>query len=256
MDSQRSMDTENVRDISQSPLHVAPITVALLNDYPLVVQGLRAMLAPYSHRVEVVELRTKSTDVSRPVDLALYDTFGRGTLGLHRAAEVACDEHVPNTVLYTWSTDPELRRRALDLGLRGVISKTVGGEALVRALETLHAGETLIEPPLDSPSDDIAPDGQASRWPGSEVGLTQREAEMLALITQGFTNAEIARAVFLSPNSVKSYIRSAYRKIGVVRRSQAVAWGMRHGMAPGVPTTTPRPSRSRVQAWPLTSQPS
>lgn len=53
---------------------------------------------------------------------------------------------------------------------------------------------------------------------------------MMTLITRGHTNAEIASATYLSPNSVKSYIRSAYRKAGVERRSQAVAWGMENGL--------------------------
>jgi len=61
--------------------------------------------------------------------------------------------------------------------------------------------------------------------------LTEREEQVLALIAEGLTNQEIADRVFISINSVKTYIRSAYRKIGVTSRSQAVAWGLRHGMA-------------------------
>ena len=73
-------------------------------------------------------------------------------------------------------------------------------------------------------------DARQGGWPGQDAGLTQREAEMVTLITRGHTNAEIAATTYLSPNSVKSYIRSAYRKMGVERRSQAVAWGIAHGM--------------------------
>ena len=69
-------------------------------------------------------------------------------------------------------------------------------------------------------------------WPGREFGLTEREAEVLALITQGLSNQEIAERSYLSINSVKTYIRTAYRKIGVTRRSQAVVWGMKHGFEP------------------------
>ena len=58
--------------------------------------------------------------------------------------------------------------------------------------------------------------------------LSEREAQVLALIVEGLTNQEIADRVFVSINSVKTYIRSAYRKIGVNSRSQAVAWGLRH----------------------------
>ena len=66
-------------------------------------------------------------------------------------------------------------------------------------------------------------------WPGREEGLTEREAEIIALITQGKSNDEIAAVSYLSKNSIKSYIRSAYRKIGVTSRTQAVLWGVDHG---------------------------
>ncbi|CAI9402613.1 Response regulator protein VraR [Aestuariimicrobium sp. T2.26MG-19.2B] len=212
---------------------VSPIRVALVNDYPLVVEGLRAMLAPFQSRVNVVEMVIQDTEVSPDVDVALYDSFGRDLSGLRTAAEVAHDNRGVRAVLYTWKADPGLVSKALDSGVRGVISKTISGEALVEAIEAVHAGETVVSDPevfAQGPDDELPAD--PARWPGADAGLTQREAEMIALITQGHTNADIARSVFLSPNSVKSYIRSAYRKIGVVRRSQAVAWGMEHGMVP------------------------
>ena len=66
-------------------------------------------------------------------------------------------------------------------------------------------------------------------WPGRNEGLTDRESEILALITQGNSNAEVAKLTYLSPNTVKSYIRTIYRKINVTSRTQAVLWGVRHG---------------------------
>jgi DNA-binding CsgD family transcriptional regulator len=69
-------------------------------------------------------------------------------------------------------------------------------------------------------------------WPGRSEGLTDRESEILALITQGHSNAEVATLTYLSPNTVKSYIRTIYRKIGVSSRTQAVLWGVRHGFTP------------------------
>jgi phosphoenolpyruvate carboxylase len=69
-------------------------------------------------------------------------------------------------------------------------------------------------------------------WPGREHALSAREAEVLALIAQGLSNQEIADRAFLSINSVKTYIRSAYRKIGVERRTQAVLWATQNGFVP------------------------
>ncbi|MFC6345056.1 LuxR C-terminal-related transcriptional regulator, partial [Nocardioides hankookensis] len=61
-------------------------------------------------------------------------------------------------------------------------------------------------------------------------GLSAREVQVLALIAAGLTNQEIADRVFVSINSVKTYVRSAYRKIGVNSRSQAAVWGLQHGL--------------------------
>nr|WP_272917777.1 LuxR C-terminal-related transcriptional regulator [Nocardioides flavescens] len=69
-------------------------------------------------------------------------------------------------------------------------------------------------------------------WPGEAEGLTSRESEMVCLITSGLSNAEIARTLFLSINSVKTYIRTAYRKMGVASRSEAILWGIDHGFRP------------------------
>ena len=69
-------------------------------------------------------------------------------------------------------------------------------------------------------------------WPSRGEGLSDRESEILALITQGRSNAEVAALTYLSPNTVKSYIRTDYRKIGVGSRTQAVLWGVKHGFTP------------------------
>ena len=65
-----------------------------------------------------------------------------------------------------------------------------------------------------------------------EPKVTEREREILALITQGKRNDEVAELTYLSKNSIKSYIRTAYRKIGVSSRTQAVLWGVAHGFLP------------------------
>ena len=95
---------------------------------------------------------------------------------------------------------------------------------LVTALDMVHKGEVVVsEEPDRLPL--IGGD-----WPGREEGLTARESEVLCLITQGLTNAQIVERTHLSINSIKSYIRSCYRKINVDSRSRAVLWGVDHGM--------------------------
>jgi DNA-binding CsgD family transcriptional regulator len=73
--------------------------------------------------------------------------------------------------------------------------------------------------------------------------LTDREAEILALITQGKSNADVATLTYLSPNTVKSYIRTIYRKIDVGSRTQAVLWGVKPRLHPRPPPDRPLAGR-------------
>lgn len=76
------------------------------------------------------------------------------------------------------------------------------------------------------------------KWPGQRYGISERESEVLTLIAQGWSNQEIAEHTYLSPNTLKTYIRSAYRKIDVTTRARAVIWGITHEMTPDPHRTT------------------
>ena len=202
-----------------------PIRVAVVNDYEIVVAGVAAMLAPYQHRVVVVELDS-SLPVISDVDVILYDTFAAV-----QGDGVDLDDLVrgggAQVVIFSWNVDEELVRKALERGAAGYLSKGLDAEQVVAGIEAVVRGETVTPPEVA-----VAERDAAGEWPGREFGLSAREAEVLALITQGLSNQEIAERTYLSINSVKTYIRTAYRKIDVSRRSQAVAWGMRHGFEP------------------------
>ena len=205
-------------------MHSKPIRVALVNDYEVVVTGLLHMFANYTDRVQVVKL-VAGREVREPVDIALYDSFGQLPPDSPRIEGVMGNPLVGRTVIYTWNFQRALVERARQQGIAGYLSKTLPARVLVEALEQVHAGRMVVSPAPKSAN----PTG--GNWPGREEGLSYRESEVIALITHGLPNAEIAQGMYLSPNSVKSYIRSAYCKIGVVRRSQAVSWGMRHGFS-------------------------
>ncbi len=129
--------------------------------------------------------------------------------------------------MYTWNFHPDLVAEARDMGVHGYLSKALPARELVAALEAVHRGEVVV---TESP--DRARTQAGLDWPGRHEGLTDREAEILALITQGKNNAEIAELTYLSPNTIKSYVRNLYRKIDVDSRTQAVVWGVRRGFLP------------------------
>ena len=204
---------------------VRPLRVAIVNDYDLVVAGVAAMLAPHHERIAVVELDSNLPVVS-DVDVILYDTFGQ-VQGDGVDLEDLVHGSGARVVIFSWNTQPDLVERAIRKGAAGYLSKELSSEEVVGALEAVHEGKIVVPQPSRAPNHEAKGD-----WPGREVGLTAREAEVLALITQGFSNQEIAERSYLSINSVKTYIRTAYRKIGVTRRAQAVVWGMKHGFEP------------------------
>lgn len=210
------------------------ITVALVDDYDVVVKGVASMLEPYRSRVVVAELDT-NTSLNDPVDIALYDSFAQSETDGNDIEVLVDNPRARNVVVYTWNFHPDLIRRAQEQGVRGYLSKALPARDLVAALEAVHDGTTVVS---EAPGSTRIVTGLD--WPGRREGLTDREAEILALITQGKNNAEIAALTYLSPNTVKSYIRTVYRKIGVGSRTQAVLWGVSNGF---------RPDQNRIDHW-------
>jgi DNA-binding NarL/FixJ family response regulator len=201
------------------------IRLAIVNDYEVVVRGLASMLRSYSDRIEVVELDA-STEPTALVDIALFDTFAQNFRDRERIARLAKDPRVRKVVVYTWSADDPSIASRRPPGITAYVSKRLAAADLVAALERIHADEPVVL--QDSGHGPLV----GGDWPGREEGLTARESEVLSLITQGYSNNDIVETTMLSINSIKSYIRSAYRKIGVTTRSRAILWGIDHGFQP------------------------
>jgi DNA-binding NarL/FixJ family response regulator len=203
-----------------------PISVALVDDYDVVVMGVANILGQHREQVVVAELDA-NTEVDDIVDIALYDSFAQPESDQLEIKVLVDNPRARRVVVYTWNFHPDLVSKARDLGVSGYLSKALTARELVGALEAVHAGEVVV-----SASPTRARTSGSQDWPGRREGLTDREAEILALITQGRSNAEIAALTYLSPNTIKSYIRTLYRKIGVESRTRAVLWGVDNGFLP------------------------
>jgi DNA-binding NarL/FixJ family response regulator len=212
----------------------APIRIALVDDYDIVLVGLAHMFDTYRDRIVVVEIDANKP-VSEPVDITLYDSFAQSESDGDDVIVLLNNSNAGRVVVYTWNFHPDLIERARLQGAHGYLSKTLPALDLVVALEAVHAGELVVSDGRRRGRNNLGLD-----WPGRQEGLTERESEVLALITQGKSNAEVAGLTFLSPNTVKSYIRTVYRKIGVTSRTQAVLWGVNHGFTP---------DHHRIDSW-------
>ena len=201
----------------------APLRLAIVDDYAVVIAGVSAFLD--AERIDVVETGASLSVVS-DVDIVLYDTFGQ-IQGNGIDLEDFVRDSGAKVVIYSWNLNPQLIEQAMAAGASGYLSKVLTGPQIVAALERVMRGEIVI-----LAGDMETSVGGAGDGPGRSAGLSPREAEVLALITQGLSNREIAARAYLSINTVKTFIRTAYQKINVTRRSQAVLWGVQNGFEP------------------------
>jgi DNA-binding NarL/FixJ family response regulator len=205
--------------MDQQPDH-EPIRVALVNDYQIIVEGLREMLRPFSDRMVVVEA-VAGDEPSGSSDIALFDTFAGRRHALARVKEMLTDGDIAKVVLYTWDAPTAFLDDITTLRIDGVILKSETGERLVESLERIHRGEPAG---LDSVESDAPP-----------TVLTEREREVLALIARGSSNREIARELYLSVDTVKTHVRHVFRKLEVPNRTRAALAADQFGLA--VPAT-------------------
>jgi DNA-binding NarL/FixJ family response regulator len=214
-----------------------PVRVVLANDDPIVVEGLRALLAPYDHRVVVTGTALGEPEIAiapateGDADILLIDAFNRTAGGIDAAVKILA-QHPPFAVaVFTDAGDTRLMLQALRVGVRGYILKSTTAADLVEALVRLRTGEVVIDPKLATDAALLAARSiDLGEWPGAHLGLTRREAELLALLGEGLPPREAARRMRLSPETVRTHTRNLYRKLDVNDRAAAVAVAWREGL--------------------------
>jgi len=195
--------------------NVTPVTVALVNDYELVLAGVATMLRPYRDHLVVLDRALERTP-DRAVDVSLFDTYGAADDQLDRVKTLAEDRMSGAVVVFSFSTAPQLVTAALGAGADGFVSKTVNGRQLADAVITVADGHRVVLTPTPHRHRD-----GALGWPGRGRDLSARDSELLVLLRQGYTNREIAERLYLSENTVKTHLRRLFHKLGVSNRTQA-----------------------------------
>lgn len=200
--------------------HELPIRVALVNDYEVILRGLHSMLAPFADRILVVEHEVGGIPETT-ADVALFDTFAGRRDALQRAAEMVVGARIEHVILYTWDAAPEFLDLARDNGVSGVILKSVTGRTLVDQIERVTGGERI----------GLEQVARSERGAASET-LSLREQEVLALLALGYSNPQIARELFLSVDTVKTYVRRVFGKLGVNNRTNAALLAADYDLGP------------------------
>ena len=193
----------------------AVVTVAVASPIAAVTAGLSTMLADHPG----IDLVDQHRPLPSTPDVVLYDAHALPAGGADLERLLATTSVV---LAVCNELRPSLAGEALARGAHGTIDLGTDRDGLVAsvlaAASAARSGTTATVTGLGSP-----------RRLGASVGLTPREVDVLSKITQGLSNQEIAEQSYLSINSVKTYIRSAYRRIGVTSRAQAVVWCVQNG---------------------------
>lgn len=204
-----------------------PITIVIVSDSTLVVEGLRAMLDPYSKQVEVLAAVLGEVP-SIHADIILLDAFGHPDEGINRIQQVKKTGAFAKVALLVWRITDKRCRTALDAGADAILSKSSDAANIVASIEKILAGDTVVHEFPDQLWTD--------RWTDDgTVHLTPREVQLLALLASGLSNREIASVMFIAESSAKTYLKRIYRKIDVSNRAQATLRAVELGLVgPGV----------------------
>jgi two-component system, NarL family, response regulator LiaR len=195
-----------------------PIRVALVNDYTIVLEGLRSLLRSNEPKIHVVEMAVRKKPKQR-IDVTLLDTYGELATLNERVHSLSSDPSNGAVMVFSFSDHPQAVRHALQGGAAGFISKSLPREQIIDGIKAAARGERVV---LTQRSHHAAIDA-ALQWPGRDIGLTERESELLSLLSTGMTNRELGNHLYISENTVKTQLRHLYAKLDVRNRAQAVA---------------------------------
>jgi len=193
------------------------IVVAVAGAGDIVTEGLWRILGQASDLEVLHEFPLVFPHVGVLPDVVLYDAVALQHDGGTQLAELVTARESA-VVVVGRDLRPGLAARAMARGAVGCVSMEAPAAQILAIIREAAGGESCSRMTMTAP--------------GGEAHLTAREAQILSDIVKGFPNKDIARRQLLSVNTVKSYIRVTYRKIGVTSRAQAVSWGLQSGFEP------------------------
>jgi DNA-binding NarL/FixJ family response regulator len=205
--------------------------VCVVSSHPIVAAGVRALLSEHTG-TERFSLVADHADA----DVVVYDAFnlapveGLGDDPADRPGDregelrTLIAAHPGRVLVLSRLLQPGLTARALAAGAVAPVSISAHADELIALVEATASGAITNDPELARENLE-----QLTARLGADAGLTARERSVLALITAGYSNDQIASELYLSINTVKTVIRSTYARLDVRTRAQAVAWAIEHG---------------------------
>ena len=208
--------------------------ILLVDDHEVVRLGLKSLLERHP-QFEIIGEAASAREALEQVeanhpDVVVMDIRLPGTSGIEACEEIT--SHYPETrvLMLTSYAEDEMLFSAIRAGASGYILKQIGGEELVRALEAVARGEALLDPAVTQRVFQEVRRAVKEEEASAFMHLSQQEKHVLLLVSEGRTNREIAKALFLGEGTVRNYVSSILSKLGVSNRAEAAAYAVEHNL--------------------------
>ena len=208
--------------------------ILLVDDHEVVRLGLRALLERHQQFEVVAEAGTARDAIEQvekySPDVVVMDIRLPGGSGIEACEEIS--EKYPDTkvIMLTSYAEDEMLFSAIRAGASGYVLKQIEGEGLVRAIEAVGRGEALLDPAVTQRIFQEVRKAAKEEEASAFAALTQQEKHVLMLVSEGKTNREIAKALFLGEGTVRNYVSSILSKLGVSNRAEAAAYAVEHNL--------------------------
>jgi DNA-binding NarL/FixJ family response regulator len=214
-----------------------PLRVMLVDDHEVVRDGVRALLATAEDIVicaEAVSVRQAIDEAERTrPDVVVMDVRLADGSGIEATREIRARRPKTQVLMLTSFADDEALFASIMAGASGYVLKQIQGTELVKAIQEVGQGKSLLDPQVTKSVLDRLRKGKHLMRDEKLARLSPQEERILALIADGKTNREIGEELHLAEKTVKNYVSSILSKLEVSRRAEAAAYLARHTQTPG-----------------------
>jgi two-component system, NarL family, response regulator DevR len=208
--------------------------ILLVDDHEVVRLGLKSLLDHHPQFEVIGEAGTAKEAIElvgriKP-DIVLMDIRLPGISGIEACEEIIHNFPETRVVMLTSYAEDEMLFSAIRAGASGYVLKQIGGDDLIRALEAVGRGAALLDPAVTQRVFQEVRRAVKEEEASAFVNLSQQERHVLLLVSEGKTNREIAKALFLGEGTVRNYVSSILSKLGVSNRAEAAAYAVEHNL--------------------------
>ncbi len=208
--------------------------ILLVDDHEVVRLGLKALLDHHPQYEVVGEAGTAKEAIeqvkrTRP-DVVLMDIRLPGASGIEACEEITKTYPGTRVIMLTSYAEDEMLFSAIRAGASGYVLKQISGDALINAIDAVSRGEALLDPAVTQRVFQEVRRAVKDEEASAFVNLSQQEKHVLMLVSEGKTNREIAKTLFLGEGTVRNYVSSILSKLGVSNRAEAAAYAVEHNL--------------------------